>query len=162
MATGRTAPFEIVHRAAPCRNVPVTFTLDIVETRVPVESDLPSVRALLHASGWQHRLVDDAWLAKLIATSHSLVACEDGVVVGFARAVTDGLSNGYLSMVAVSQEHRRKGIGSRLVLEIMGDDPGVTWVLRASRPGAREFFETLGFRPSPDAMERKRAARVDI
>jgi hypothetical protein len=29
---GRTAPLEILHRAAPCRNVQVTFTLDRICT----------------------------------------------------------------------------------------------------------------------------------
>ena len=150
------------HCAAPCRNVPVTFTLDVMEYRAPSQSELPALRALLCSNGWEHRIADDAWFAQLVASSHALVAIESGSVVGFARAVTDGLSNGYLSMVVVSGEHRHQGIGSRLVREIVGVSPGVTWVLRASRPGAREFFETLGFRPSSDAMELNRASRHDI
>ena len=137
-------PFEILHRAAPRRNVPVTFTLDVMELRAPNQSDLPALRTLLCSNGWAHRIGDDAWLAKLIGASRALVAIEEQQVVGFARAVTDGLSNGYLSMVVVSGEHRHHGIGSRLVREITGADPGITWVFRASRPGAREFFEHLG------------------
>lgn len=133
-----------------------------METRAPNPSDLPALRALLSSNGWRHRIGDDVWLARLVASSQALVAIEKGSVVGFARAVTDGLSNGYLSMVVVSPEHRHQGIGSRLVREIMGANPGVTWVLRASRPGAREFFETLGFRPSAEAMELHRASRQDI
>jgi ribosomal protein S18 acetylase RimI-like enzyme len=133
-----------------------------VETRAPNQSDLPALRALLCSNGWEHRIGDDAWLANLVAASRALVAIEAGAIVGFARAVTDGLSNGYLSMVVVSGEYRHQGIGTRLVREIVGANPGVTWVLRASRPGAREFFETLGFRPSSDAMELNRATGRDI
>ena len=133
-----------------------------MEYRAPNQSDLPALRALLCSNGWEHRIGDDAWLASLVASSRALVAVERSAVVGFARAVTDGLSNGYLSMVVVSREHRHQGIGSRLVREIVGANPGVTWVLRASRPGARAFFETLGFRPSSDAMELNRASRPDI
>lgn len=119
------------------------------------------MRALLCANGWEHRLGDDAWLASLLAASRSLVAVEGGEIVGFARAVTDGLSNGYLSMVVVADGHRNQGIGSRLVRELMAADAGITWVLRASRPGARAFFESLGFRPSSDAMERNRESPRD-
>lgn len=50
---------------------------------------------------------------------------DEGEVVGFARAVSDGLSNGYLSMVAVAESHRRQGIATRLVREIMGTHPGL-------------------------------------
>jgi ribosomal protein S18 acetylase RimI-like enzyme len=80
-------------------------------------------------------------------------------VVGFCRGVTDDLSNGYLSMLVVSQEHRLSGIGSRLVRSLVEGEPSVTWVLRAERPGARQFFEKLGFSESVTAMERKREKR---
>jgi ribosomal protein S18 acetylase RimI-like enzyme len=134
----------------------------VMDVRPPNPSDLPALRALLCANGWEHRLGDDAWLAKLLAASRAVVAVEGEEVVGFARAVTDELSNGYLSMIVVALECRGRGIGSRLVRELMGADAGVTWVLRASRPGARAFFERLGFRPSSDAMELNRESRPGI
>jgi ribosomal protein S18 acetylase RimI-like enzyme len=127
-----------------------------MEIRPPHSHEMPAISALLAANGWAHRVHDDAWLGRLVAVSRALVAVESGEVIGFARAVTDGLSNGYLSMLVVAETHRRRGVGSRLVRAIMGGEPGVTWVLRASRPGAREFFDRLGFRPSSDAMERNR------
>ena len=39
----------------------------------------------------------------------------------------------------------------------MQKSAAVTWVLRAGRPGAPEFFARLGFRAAPLAMERPRA-----
>ena len=56
-------------------------------------------------------------------------------MVGFARALCDGVSNGYLSMVAVAEDKRGLGIGRELVQRLTGDDPDITWVLRA---GARQ------------------------
>lgn len=101
------------------------------------------------------------YLQALIAASQSVIVAVDGTqVVGFARAITDGLSNGYLSMVVVQESCRGQGIGTQLVERIVGDEPNMTWVLRAGRGGAREFFSRLGFTASAEAMERVRREAV--
>lgn len=50
----------------------------------------------------------------------------------------------------------RKGVGRGIVERLVGDDPRMTWVLRASRPDSRGFWAAVGFRPSEVAMERTR------
>ncbi len=80
---------------------------------------------------------------------------EDGGVVGFARSISDGVSNGYISLVSVRADFRRQGIATAMINRLMGDDPRLTWVLRAS-PDSRDFWGTLGFVPSTWAMERLR------
>lgn len=84
------------------------------------------------------------------------VAIRDGELIGFARGLTGGLSNGYLSMVLVAPDQRDHGIGRTLVRHATGDDPSITWVLRAGRDGATGFFQRLGFSKSTVAMERLR------
>jgi ribosomal protein S18 acetylase RimI-like enzyme len=126
--------------------------------RVPLLSERPAIRALLSENGWAHRIGDEPWFDALLSHSRCVVALDGAQVVGFARAVTDGLSNGYLSMVVVAATHRRRGLGRRLVSHIMGSEEGITWMLRAERPGAREFFGRLGFVPSSSAMQRVRRA----
>jgi ribosomal protein S18 acetylase RimI-like enzyme len=120
-------------------------------------SQVEAVRAFLVANGWSHRVGDSERFATLIRSSQRTAVALDGPeIVGFARAITDGLSNGYLSMVAVAPPHRRKGVGSALVAHVTAGTPEVTWVLRAGREGAAEFFAKLGFRASPVAMQRAR------
>lgn len=119
--------------------------------------EVESVRQFLCANGWAHRAGSPEAFAQLLAHSQrTAVAVTDHKIVGFARAITDGISNGYLSMVVVSQEHRLQGVGRALVEHITGDDPGITWMLRAGREGAIEFFAKLGFKVSSIAMERVR------
>lgn len=121
-------------------------------------TDLPSAYALLVTNGWAHRIADQDYLQRLINASQTvMVAAAGDKVVGFARAITDGLSNGYLSMVVVAPEHRGWGTGRKLVEAVTGANDSVTWVLRASRSQAPSFFAKLGFVPSEQAMERKRA-----
>ena len=128
-----------------------------MQVRDLLSTEVESARLLLCAHGWAHRIESSEWFAQLVAASQrTAVAVDAGEVVGFARGITDGLSNGYLSMVVVAPGHRGKGVGAALVKHIFGEDAGVTWVVRTGREGAREFFAQSGFVVSTAAMERVR------
>lgn len=120
-------------------------------------AETQSVRLFLGQHGWGHRTGSAEHFAQLIEHSQrTAVAVQGERIIGFARGITDGLSNGYLSMVVVDEQHRLAGIGRALVEHIMGDNPDITWVLRAGREGAETFFASQGFETSVIAMERPR------
>ncbi len=119
--------------------------------------DYDGVRQFLSEVGWRDRVADPEKFKKMIAhTSRAVVAVEGSRIVGFARAVCDEVSNGYISMVAVAEDRREQGIGRELVRRLIGDDAGITWVLRAGR-GSSGFWERMGFKSSEVAMERVRS-----
>jgi N-acetylglutamate synthase-like GNAT family acetyltransferase len=117
--------------------------------------DYDQVRQLLVDMGWQHRVADRNRFERMIeGATRTIVAVENTRIVGFARALVDGASNGYISTVAVAPDRQRGGIGRAMVQRLMEvDEPGaITWVLRAGR-GAVPFWEKMGFTKSETAME---------
>ena len=128
----------------------------MIEYRSAESSDLDAIRAFLADNGWEKRVADEERFRKMIENASRTVVAFDGErLVGLARALCDDASNGYIGTVAVSEDHRGKGVGREMIRLLMGDDPNITWVLRAGR-GSEEFWMKMGFSKSTVAMERPR------
>jgi ribosomal protein S18 acetylase RimI-like enzyme len=121
-------------------------------------SEYDTAQNLLAENGWAHRIGDIEDFRMLCENSQQvLVAVNGRQVIGFVRALTDRLSNGYISMLIVHPDFRKLGVGRALIQAVMAyGRPSVTWTLRAGREGASEFFAALGFKKSSEAMEIKR------
>lgn len=128
-----------------------------MEYRSITPEDYEPVRRFLSEAGWRQRVADPEKFAKMLRhTSRTVVAFDGARVVGFARALCDEVSNGYISMVAVAADRRGQGVGRELVRQLIGNDAGITWLLRAGR-GSEAFWGRVGFKPSRVAMERVRS-----
>ena len=126
-----------------------------VLVRAISEPEIEQARLLLAANAWGPRVSDSTIFKRLVVQFQiALVAVEGQQVVGFLRAISDGIYNGYISMVGVAEDRRRRGIGTALVKKATGDDGRMTWVLRVGRNGASAFYESLGFSKSKLAMKR--------
>jgi len=129
-----------------------------LEYRAVGAEDYEAVRRFLCEVGWQRRVGDPERFRRMVEGAQRTVAAFDGGrVVGFARALCDGVSNGYISTVAVAADMRGRGVGRELVRRLVGEDAGITWVLRAGH-GSEGFWRRMGFEASEVAMERVRKA----
>ena len=127
-----------------------------MEFRPITIGDYEAVRQFLAGNGWEKRVADAEKFRRMMETaSRTVVAFEGERVVGFARALCDDVSNGYIGTVAVAADFRRRGVGRELARRLMGDNPEITWVLRAGR-GSAEFWQKMGFTVSEIAMEKTR------
>ena len=124
---------------------------------LPQEYEL--VRQFLIQNGWAHRVADPQQFEKMMQSTDETIAVWYGNgIVGFGRALSDGVSNGYLSMVVVAEVARGQGVGREIVQRLIGDNPEITWVLRAGR-GSEGFWSRMGFTASEVVMERRRQER---
>jgi ribosomal protein S18 acetylase RimI-like enzyme len=128
-------------------------TPTLIRPTLPGETE--QARLLLVDDAWGPRVADSGTFNELVLRSHlALVAMDGPAVIGFLRAIADGMFNGHVSMVVVSESHRGRGVGSALVRHAMGKNRKMTRVLRADRTGVSAFCGKPGFRTSNVAMER--------
>lgn len=72
-------------------------------------------------------------------------------MVGFGRAISDGVYQAAIYDCAVIEEHQSKGLGKKIVQEIMLQLKGFNIILYAT-PGMEGFYEKLGFRKMKTGM----------
>lgn len=120
--------------------------------------DLDQLTVLFNSVGWERRTADRDRLAQLVRGSMFVVSAWEGDrLVGFARAISDGATNAYISTVAVLPEYQKRGIGREIVRRLIADRDGIQFVLHANER-AYPFYLRLdvGFEPFENVLVRRR------
>lgn len=123
----------------------------------PRRVDRDRVWAFLSTSAYWGRWRSRAEVERQLDAAWRVVGCYDGHgrMVGFARAVSDGVAFAYLADVYVEAEARGHGLGVALVRAMIDDGPGAgfRWALHTA--DAHRLYERFGFGPpDPTYLER--------
>lgn len=99
------------------------------------------------------RQLDNAW--RMVGAYRA----DDGAMIGFCRAVSDGAAFAYLADVYVSREQRGQEIGKGLLRTMIDEGPGrdFRWTLHTA--DAHGLYEQFGF-AVPDATYMERPSRL--
>ena len=86
---------------------------------------------------------------KMFRSSFAAVSAKDtatGKLVGFFRAISDGVGDAFLLDLLVHPSCRRRGIGEALVRLLSGflAEKGISWILCVGIPGTEKFYEKCG------------------
>lgn len=119
-------------------------------TNLPSEEEYCNLRSV---AGWGSISVANA-KRSLAATAVCICARDDQSILGFGRAVGDGLLYFYISDIFVHPGQRGTGLGAeigrRLLIEIDKQAiPGATVAVVAA-PGRESFYEKIGLTSCPN------------
>jgi ribosomal protein S18 acetylase RimI-like enzyme len=132
----------------------VVYAARVIELRDTQTIDLDALARLRARCGFAPKPAD--FLQAQIDGSRWVVHARDGAtLVGFARAISDGIATAYLSSVMVDPDYRRRGIGRLLVEHLVQNRDSIKFVLH-TRPDATAFYAALGFTAATDMMVRER------
>ena len=114
------------------------------------EVDWQSVSDTLKRVGMAH--YEPEVHKRAFEASHTTVFVRQGDrLIGFGRALSDGVYQAAIYDVAVLPEFQGKGIGTAIVKNILDRLASCSVILYAS-PGKEAFYRTLGFRQMKTGM----------
>ena len=140
----------MVRRSANTADGGYTAAVTDIEYRDGHDVDIDQLAALIEAVGWAPR--DRDVVAQQVAGARWVVSAWSGHrLVGLARAISDGVTNAYVSTVVVADGFRRRGIATSMVGRLVAGRTGIRWVLHA-RPELHEMYARVGFVPATDIL----------
>ncbi|WP_436860904.1 GNAT family N-acetyltransferase [Staphylococcus caeli] len=133
--------------------------MDIVFDKRFNERDIEDMLQIYHNNNWLKHDRDKVVTIFSKAT-HVVIARNNGKVIGFVRAMSDDVFNAAIYDVVVDVPFQGKGIGKKLVsemLEYLGD---ISCVHLISTTGNEPFYEQLGFKKLKTGMARYKNTKL--
>ncbi|MEI7743151.1 MAG: GNAT family N-acetyltransferase [Chloroflexota bacterium] len=110
----------------------------------------------LHAEAFEHRVLEDDWIAQLDRYSLGWVCVRDGeVLVGFVNIPWDGGVHAFVMDTIVAVRARRQGIATRMVAMAVehARAAGCEWLHVDFEDELAPFYvRACGFRPTPAGL----------
>ena len=104
--------------------------------------------------GWSSPPSSQEHLDLLRKSTHVVIASDDGKVVGFATAISDGVLSAYIPLLEVLPAYQGRGIGTELMKRLLADTGSLYMIDVACDLGTLPFYERLGFSAGTSATMR--------
>ena len=119
---------------------------------IPGAEHLNQLRELYCEAGWiEAGDAADFLVPAITGSTVAAGAFENGELVGFGRALSDGCSDAYIQDVVVRKDQRGKGIGRHIIrfLEVELRCKGIDWIGLVGEPGTENYYSKLGLKKKP-------------
>ena len=123
---------------------------DGIDIRAVDRTDRTQIIRLYKEADWWSPANDrqPEFVDKIAENSYCFVgAFCDGEMIGMGRVLSDGISDAYIQDVTVLRDHRRRGIGGRIIAHLLDklQADRIEWIGLIGEPGTGEFYTKLGF-----------------
>ncbi|SFK93463.1 Acetyltransferase (GNAT) domain-containing protein [Paenibacillus sp. 1_12] len=133
--------------------------------KVILQNDLSNVNwnevdEILHLVGWTKRSSETT--RKVFEASHLVaIATINNRIVGFGRAISDGVFNASVCDVVVHPEYQKLGIGRKIMENILVNLKEISCVQLIATTGNEDFYRKLGLKRVKTSMARYLSYTLD-
>ncbi len=119
------------------------------------DNQIRQILALYREAGWWSEKYDFMEkMDQIVRGSHCfMISLHEDEIIGCGRAISDGVSDAYIQDVTVKEKYKNRGIGSRIVGEIidrlLADE--ISWIGLIAENRTAQFYKRLGLEPMKNA-----------
>lgn len=115
--------------------------------------NLDEMRDVYRSVGWKKHTNEIIKQVFEASNVHAFVEY-DGRIVGFGRAMTDGVFNAAIYDVVVHQDYQKQGIARKIMEFLLNELRDVSCVHLIATTGNEEFYQRLGLKKVKTGMAR--------
>jgi ribosomal protein S18 acetylase RimI-like enzyme len=111
------------------------------------------MKEIYHSVGWTNH--NEEKIKKVFQSSNVVaIAYDEDNIAGFGRALSDGVFNAAIYDVVVDEHYQNKGIGQKIIENLLAQLKDISCVHLVSTSGNEEFYKKAGFRKMKTGMAR--------
>ncbi|UYP09748.1 GNAT family N-acetyltransferase [Priestia megaterium] len=111
------------------------------------------MKEIYHSVGWTKH--DEEKIKKVFQSSNVVaIAYDEDNIAGFGRALSDGVFNAAIYDVVVDEHYQNKGIGQKVIKNLLAQLDDISCVHLVSTAGNEEFYRKAGFWKMKTGMAR--------
>lgn len=111
-------------------------------TELPTEKELEN---LFTQTTWASKRKNQD-IKKMLGNLTVFVTIREGSeLIGFGRAVTDGIYRALIDDIIVDRAHQKRGLGKVIVENLLEQLDGIDEIFLNTKPDLEDFYEKFGF-----------------
>ena len=115
------------------------------EINISVLPEVEELKFLFSQTSWASKR-EDHDIEKMLNNLSVFVSIRDNsVLIGFGRAITDGIYRALIDDIIVDHTHQGKGIGRIIVESLLDQLEGVEEIFLNTKPELEDFYKRFGF-----------------